>query len=196
MSRRPELARPDLVEPLGAVKLLSVDVDGVLTDGGLYVTDDGRQSRKFNVRDGVGMKRVLAAGFELAIVSASAAPSIRHRGEILGVRHVFIGVEDKLVVISGLCRDLGIGLADVAHVGDDLNDLPLLRAVGCPLSVADAVPEVRQAAVFVTKNGGGAGAVREICDLVVEARAASGGALIPRSAHARPGPETKKSRAT
>ena len=190
MSRRSVLARPDLVERLGAVKLLSVDVDGVLTDGGLYFTDDGRQSRKFNVRDGVGMKRALAAGIELAIVSASAAQSIRHRGEILGVQHVFIGVEDKLAVISDLCRDLGIGLADVAHVGDDLNDLPLLRAVGCPLSVADAVPEVREAAVFVTENGGGAGAVREICDLVMEARTASGGA------DARPGPEAKKSRAT
>ncbi len=176
MSGRAALSRPDLVKRLGAVKLLSVDVDGVLTDGGLYFTEDGRQLRKFSVRDGVGMKRALEAGVELAIVSASAAPSIRHRGEILGVRHVFTGVEDKLAVISGLCRDLGIGLADVAHVGDDLNDLPLLEAVGCPLSVADAVPEVRQAALFVTEKGGGGGAVREICDLVVEARTASGGA--------------------
>lgn len=190
MSRRSDLSRPDVVERLGAVKLLSMDVDGVLTDGGLYFTDDGRQSRKFNVRDGVGMKRVLAAGIELAIVSASAAQSIRHRGEILGVRHVFLDVEDKLAVISGLCRDLGIALADVAHVGDDLNDLPLLGAVGCPLSVADAVPEVREAAVFVTENGGGAGAVREICDLVMEGRTVSGGA------DARPGPGAKESRAT
>jgi len=190
MSRRSDLSRPDVVERLGAVKLLSMDVDGVLTDGGLSFTDAGRQGRKFNVRDGVGMKRVLAAGIELAIVSASAAQSIRHRGEILGVRHVFLDVEDKLAVISGLCRDLGIALADVAHVGDDLNDLPLLGAVGCPLSVADAVPEVREAAVFVTENGGGAGAVREICDLVMEGRTVSGGD------DARPGPGAKESRAT
>ena len=167
---KPKLSRSELLGRLKEVTLLSLDVDGVLTDGKLYYTDDGQHLRKFSVRDGVGVKRALAAGIEVAFVSAGTTPSIRHRGETLGVRHVFIGVQDKLATITDLGRKLGTDLVQVAHMGDDLNDLPLLEAVGCPLAVADAVPEVRDAALFVTEKVGGGGAVREICDLLVASR--------------------------
>lgn len=169
-----DLPFPDLLKRLGRVRLLSVDVDGVLTDGGLYYTEDGRLLRKFNVKDGMGMKRLREAGVEVAMISAGTGPTILERGRDLGLEHVFSGVEDKLATLSGLCRRLGITLAEVAHVGDDLNDVPVLNAVGCPLTVADAVPEARDAAVFATAKGGGEGAVREICDLLIEARRGPG----------------------
>lgn len=162
-----------------AIRLLSLDVDGVLTDGGLYYADDGTVSRKFNVRDGVGIQRVMALGIEVAIVSAGTSGSIPHRAKTLGIRRALSGVSDKLAAVKKLCRDLGCTLADAAHVGDDLNDVALLKAVGLPFSVADAAPEARAAARYVTRRRGGDGAVREICDLLA---AASGGPKrLPRS---------------
>lgn len=150
---------------LKSIRLLTLDVDGVLTDGGLYYGDDGSVSRKFTVHDGVGINRVRALGVEVAFVSAGKTRSIHHRARALGVRHVLSGVADKHTEVVKLCRKLGVALAAVAHVGDDLNDLSLLRAVGLPLSVPNAVPEVRAFAHYVTRRSGGEGAVREICDL-------------------------------
>ena len=166
----PKLSRREIMRRLTAVKLLSLDVDGVLTDGGLYFADDGGPLRRFHAHDGVGMKRVAAAGVELVILTASNTEAIRRRADWLGVRHVFLGVEDKLATLSGLCRDLGVDLAEVVHMGDDLNDVALLEAVGCPLTVAGAVPEAIEASLFVTERRGGDGAVREVCDLLLAAR--------------------------
>ncbi len=160
----------ELLRRLADVRLLTLDVDGVLTDGGLYYTDDGVLLRRFNVKDGQGIKRVMAAGVAVALVSAGPARSIERRGEDLGIAHVFAGVEDKLARVSALCREIGRTLAETAHVGDDLNDLALMAAIGFPLTVADAVPEVLDAALFVTQRSGGGGAVREICDLIVAAK--------------------------
>lgn len=167
---RSKLDRAQLLRRLKSVRLLSLDVDGVLTDGGLYYDDHGGVSRRFHVRDGVGIKQVIAAGVEVAFISAGTTASIRYRGETLGVPHVFVGVKDKLATVATLCRALKINLDHVAHVGDDVNDMPLLKAVGCPLTVAGGTPEVRAVACFVTRHDGGHGAVREICDLLVEAR--------------------------
>ncbi len=168
--KRKKLSIEELIDRLAGIRLLSLDVDGVLTDGGLYYGQDGGISRKFNVRDGVGMRRVQASGVALAIISAGASGSIGERARTLGVEHVFTGVDDKLETLTALCRDLGVDLSQVAHVGDDINDLGVMGAVGCPLTVADAVPPVRDAALYVTERGGGHGAVREICDMMVEAR--------------------------
>ncbi len=151
---------------LAALQLLSLDVDGVLTDGGLYYGDDGTIVRKFNVRDGVGIKRVLALGIEVAFVSAGTTQSIHNRARTLGVRHVMSGVADKRASIEKLCRKLGLPLSAVAHVGDDLNDVPLMKAAGLALTVPGAVPEALAAAHHVTRHPGGAGAVREICDMI------------------------------
>lgn len=160
-----------LAEAVGRVRLLALDVDGVLTDGGLYYTDAGDELRKFDVKDGMGIKRVLAAGIEVALLTASTSRAIAHRGRRLGIRHVFTGVEDKLEVLRELCAQLGIGLEQVAYIADDVNDLPVLRAVGVALAVADAMPEVREAVDRVGARGGGAGAVREVCDMLMRMRA-------------------------
>ncbi|MCW8835853.1 MAG: HAD hydrolase family protein [Rhodospirillales bacterium] len=165
-----KLTRDELIPRLARIRLLSLDVDGVLTDGGLYYTDSGEELRKFNVKDGMGIKRARAAGVEVCIISASSTPSIVHRGKRLGVPHVFVSVEDKLQTLTGLCGELGIDLAEVAHIGDDINDLPVLGKVGLPMTVADAVEAVRDEVRFVTERRGGEGAVREICDLLVRAR--------------------------
>lgn len=161
------LAPTVLARRLKRIRLLSLDVDGVLTDGGLYYGDDGNVLRKFNVHDGVGIKRVLACGIEVAFVSAGTTRSIQHRARTLGVRHVLTGVTDKRAEVGNLCRKLGLSLDDAAHMGDDLNDVPLLRAVGLALTVPAAAPEARRAAHHVTRRHGGEGAVREICDLFV-----------------------------
>jgi len=165
-----KLTEQQFMERLAGLKLLSLDTDGVLTDGGLYYTDGGEELRKFNVKDGMGMKRAQAAGVKIAIITASSTPSIAHRGQRLGVDHVFLECEDKLSTLVRICDDMGIDLDQVGHVGDDLNDLPVLEAVGCPMTVADATDEAISAALFVTKKNGGEGAVREICDLIVAAK--------------------------
>jgi 3-deoxy-D-manno-octulosonate 8-phosphate phosphatase (KDO 8-P phosphatase) len=155
---------------LGKIKLLSLDVDGVMTDGGLYYADDGGRFRKFNVKDGLGIKLVMKAGVEVCIISASKQLSTIQRAEDLGITHVHVGAEDKLTALNAIVTILGIDLQDVAHVGDDLTDVDVMAHVGLPMTVADAVPEALAAAHYVTAKPGGAGAVREICDLLVSAR--------------------------
>lgn len=160
----------DLDKRLKGLRLLSLDVDGVLTDGGLYYADDGSQLRKFNVRDGMGMKQVMAAGVEIALITASNTDAILKRAEGLGVAHVRMGADDKVAALSDVCTKLGIDLADVAHMGDDLNDLPVLGAVGLGMTVADGRPEVLAVAEFISDRAGGDGAVRDICDRILKAK--------------------------
>ena len=169
-----ERSDAEVLRKLAGVRLLSLDVDGVMTDGGLYYTDDGRISRKYNVKDGVGIKRAMDAGIQIVIISAGVSGSVPERAETLGIKHVFTGVEDKRAVLEALCDELGIGLDEVAHMGDDLNDVPLLQAVGCPIAVADAQPEAWDAALIITEQNGGNGAIREICDILVKSRESSG----------------------
>lgn len=164
------VSRFELSHRLKDVKLVSLDVDGVMTDGGLYFADDGLTLRKFNVKDGLGIKRIMQAGIEVAIISAGPQEAIRRRMESLGIRHIHTGVLDKLVTLRDLCKQLEIDPAEALHMGDDLNDLPILAAVGCPISVLDAVPEVRDRAIYVTTRKGGDGAVREICDMILAGR--------------------------
>ncbi len=168
-----KLNEHELQRRLRDIKLLSLDVDGVMTDGGLYYTDEGVQFRKFNVKDGLGIKRVLKAGVEVCIISASAQVSTLERAQHLGIPHVYIGVEDKLETLRRLVDTLGVDLQEVAHVGDDLTDLAVMEQIGLPLTVADAVDEALEAAHYVTQRPGGAGAVREICDFLLRARDAA-----------------------
>lgn len=165
-----KLTTRELELRLGEIKLLSLDVDGVMTDGGLYYTEEGTQFRKFNVKDGLGIKLALKAGVEMCIISASKQVSTLTRAEHLGIQHVSIGAEDKLAALTEITTKLGIDLHEVAHVGDDLTDVALMAHVGLPLTVADAVPEALAAARYVTTKPGGAGAVRELCDLLVSGR--------------------------
>ena len=164
----PQLSERDLQTRLSQVKLLVLDVDGVLTDGGLYYTDSGEEMKKFNVKDGQGLQLLRQAGIEVAIISASASTATVHRAKKLGIVHTFIGVAEKLTVLQDLCQTLTLDFSQVAYVGDDVKDLPIMRAIGCPLTVADAMPTNRETAIYVTSKGGGQGAVREICDLIID----------------------------
>ncbi len=152
---------------LSQVKLLALDVDGVLTDGGLYYSDSGEEFKKFNVKDGQGIKLIIQAGIEVAIITASTSQAVVHRANKLGINHTFIGIENKLLVLENLCHKLSISLEQVAYMGDDINDIPVLKAVGCPLTVADAMPANKVCAIYVTELAGGQGAVREICDFLL-----------------------------
>jgi 3-deoxy-D-manno-octulosonate 8-phosphate phosphatase (KDO 8-P phosphatase) len=159
-----------LQRSLAQVKLLALDVDGVMTDGGLYYTETGEELKKFNVKDGLGIKLVMQAGIDVAIISANNSAATRHRAKKLGIKYVFIGIEDKLTTLKKLCQELHLSLTQVAYVGDDFNDLPILEVVGCPLTVADAMPANQAKAIYTTKLAGGKGCVREICHLLLQAQ--------------------------
>lgn len=150
------------------VKLLALDVDGVLTDGGLYYTESGEEMKRFNIKDGQGIKVLLQSGIEVAIITAKSSLSTLHRAKDLGIIHTYLGVEDKLSTLTKLCEKLGLSLSQVAYIGDDINDLAVMKAVGCPLTVADAISKNKDCALYVTKLSGGQGAVREICDILSE----------------------------
>ncbi|MBD2777361.1 KdsC family phosphatase [Iningainema tapete] len=160
-------SQSELHTRLSQVKLLVLDVDGVLTDGSLYYTETGEELKKFNVKDGLGIKLVMQAGIEVAFITTSTSLAVLHRAKKLGVKHAFIGTENKLAVLKKLCEDLNLSLSQVAYIGDDLVDLPALRAVGCPITVADAMPENKDCAVYVTTLAGGQGCVREFCNLLI-----------------------------
>jgi 3-deoxy-D-manno-octulosonate 8-phosphate phosphatase (KDO 8-P phosphatase) len=152
------------------VRLLILDVDGVLTDGSLYFGPKEELGKVFHVRDGHGIKMVQAAGVEVAFVSGRRADAAFRRAKELGVSRYYEGVRDKVAVLEELCRAVRCTPDKAAAVGDDLVDLPLLTRVGLAAAVADAVPEVRAAAHFVTTVPGGKGAVREVTDLILKAQ--------------------------
>jgi len=163
MSEIPEELRACLAQ----IKLLALDVDGVMTDGGLYYTETGEELKKFNVKDGLGIKLLMAAGIQVAIISAGFSASTLHRAKRLGIDLVFTGIENKLETLEQLCQQLNVSLSEVAYVGDDLIDVPILQRVGCPITVADAMPANQAIAQYITHLSGGQGAVREVCDLLL-----------------------------
>ena len=159
-----------LQDSLVKTKLLALDVDGILTDGGLYYTESGEVCKKFNVKDGKGINLLMQAGIEVAIISANDSAATHYRAQKLKIVNCFTNVENKLKVLENLCQKLNISLSQVAYMGDDLNDLPILKAVGLPLTVADAIPENKAIAAYVTKLSGGQGAVREVCNLLLNSK--------------------------
>jgi 3-deoxy-D-manno-octulosonate 8-phosphate phosphatase (KDO 8-P phosphatase) len=152
------------------VRLLVLDVDGVLTDGSLWFGADGEVMKPFHVRDGLGIKQLLAAGIEVAIISGRRHAAVDARMRDLGVKRVMQGVEDKRAALTSLLADTGIAAAEAACLVDDVPDLPLLQGVGLPAAVADAHPAALAAARHVTQRPGGRGAVREFCDWLLASR--------------------------
>ncbi len=147
------------------IKLLSLDVDGVLTDGGVYVTEKGDRFKKFNVRDGVGIRELVKKGIPVAFISAGKTKKLLDtRAKMLGVKFVYAGDEEKLDVMKRWCKKLKIGLEEVAHVADDINDINLLSAVGLSACPADSVEKVKQIANVVLEKNGGDGCVREFIE--------------------------------
>jgi len=155
---------------LQRVRALVLDVDGVLTDGGMYYGPGGEGLKRFNVKDGMGLGLVIEAGIAVALISGENSEILRRRAEKLKIVDVYVGVEDKLKTLEGFLASRKISLAEAAYVGDDVNDLPPMGKVGLPVAVADAVPEVRKAAKWVTTRRGGDAAVREVCDAILSVR--------------------------
>jgi 3-deoxy-D-manno-octulosonate 8-phosphate phosphatase (KDO 8-P phosphatase) len=154
------------------VRLLVLDVDGVLTDGGVYYGPSGEDTKRFHVHDGLAMVAAGRAGLGLAVISGRTSASVTRRLAELGVTEVHQGVEDKSAVLTTLMARLGLDPAQVAVMGDDLGDLPLMRQAGLALAPSNAVREVREAAHWVSRRPGGHGAVREALELLLKARKA------------------------
>ena len=152
------------------IRLLVLDVDGVLTDGRLWFGPDGELVKAFHVRDGVGIKALLGAGVEVAIISGRRSLAVEQRAAELGLRHVRQGCDNKAEALRALTAELGVHADATACIGDDTPDLPMMALVVLPIAVADAHPDVLAAARHVTRAAGGGGAVREICDLLLDAR--------------------------
>jgi len=154
-----------------AVRLAIFDVDGVLTDGRLYIGPQGESFKAFDIRDGHGVKMLKAGGITAAILSGCASEAVAFRARELGIAHVLQGVGDKVAAFERLVASIGMDGASCAFVGDDLPDLEVMRRCGLAVAVANAVDDVKAAAHYVTRASGGRGAVREFCDLVLRARA-------------------------
>ena len=156
--------------PLAGIRLLVLDVDGVLTDGRLYFGPEGEALKVFHVRDGHGLKLLQASGLPLAVVSGRRAAAVDARMRELGIATVHQGIADKVAVVKDIAAAANIPLAAVACITDDTTDLPLMAAVGLAVAVADAHPEVLAAAHHVTTLPGGQGAVRQLCDALLAVR--------------------------
>ena len=153
-----------------SIRLLVLDVDGTMTDGRLYFGPRGEALKVFHVRDGLGIKRLQAAGVRVAVISGRSSPIVTTRCRELSILNVIQGAEDKLVAFEKLCRRLKTTASESACVGDDVVDVPLMRAVKLSFAVADAHREAIRAAHVVTSLPGGQGAVREVCDYLLDTR--------------------------
>lgn len=152
------------------IRCLFLDIDGVMTDCKLYLTPDGQELKAVNVRDGLGIKQLMKAGIEVAVISGRPSAAMQKRLAFLGIRHVYLDTLEKLGAYEAVKAELGIGDAECAHMGDDVPDLPLFARVGLALAVADAHPLARSAAHWVSQHRGGDGAIREAADLLIAAR--------------------------
>ncbi|HDZ91433.1 MAG: HAD hydrolase family protein [Deltaproteobacteria bacterium] len=157
-------------ERLAAIKMLILDVDGVLTDGRITMNEKGEEVKSFDVKDGFGLKLLMSAGVEVVIVSGRKSEVVKQRAVELGIGQVWQGVEDKKILCRKIIREKGLGKIEVCSIGDDLPDLDVFGETGLRVAVADAVGEVRDAADFVTEKRGGRGAVRELCELILKER--------------------------
>ena len=157
------------LERLAELRLVAFDVDGVFTDGRFYLSDDGVETKAFHTQDGYGIRRLIEAGIEVAVISGRKSGAVEKRMDELGVAHVVLGCKDKVAALDELAASLGFEVHDCAFVGDDMPDLALLERVGFSVAVANATQAVQERCDYITRKPGGAGAVREVCDLVVAA---------------------------
>ncbi len=157
------------LERAAKVKLVAFDVDGVLTDGGLYIGDNGVEYKAFYSRDGHGMRMLMDSGIAVGIITGRESQLVTDRMNALGVRHVYQGRSEKRPAFESLMRDTGLSSEQIAFVGDDVMDLPVMKRAGLAVAVADAHPLVVEHAHWRTPSPGGRGAVRDVCELVMQA---------------------------
>lgn len=161
---------PDLRARAARLQLLIFDVDGVLTDGSLYLGDDGQEFKVFNSRDGQGMVMLRESSVRLAVITGRSSRVVQTRMEGLGVAHIYQGCKEKLPAYEDLRQRLGLADEQIGYVGDDVVDLPIMRRVGLAVAVGDAHPLVRQQAHWCTQANGGRGAAREVCEFILDAQ--------------------------
>ena len=159
-----------LKERASRIRMLVLDVDGVLTDGKLYFDHNGNEMKAFNTRDGMGMKALQQCGIEVAVITGRKSEAVAHRMSQLDIQHVYQGREDKLSAFLHLLKATGLEAQQVCFAGDDWIDLPVLLRAGLAVSVADAEDRVKDQAHWITRRNGGDGAVREICNLILNAQ--------------------------
>jgi 3-deoxy-D-manno-octulosonate 8-phosphate phosphatase (KDO 8-P phosphatase) len=155
---------------LRGIKLFATDVDGVLTDGGMYYAESGDEWKKFNTRDGMGIKLLQRAGIITAIVTQERTKLVARRAEKLAIPELHQGVMDKLALVRDMSARYGLTLSQVAYIGDDINDLETLKAVGFSATPADGMPQIAAAVDYICRKKGGEGAVREIIDMILDAQ--------------------------
>ena len=160
----------DILERAKQIRLVVFDVDGVLTDGSLYLGDDGQEYKACNSRDGHGMTMLQQTGVMLAVITGRTSEVVRIRMESLGIKYVYQGRRDKMPAFEELKKATGLSDDQVAYVGDDVVDLPIMRRVGFSIAVADAHPLVQRHAHWQTRSPGGRGAGRDVCELIMEAQ--------------------------
>lgn len=158
----------DILEKAAKIKLVIFDVDGVLTDGRLYVTDGGEEIKAFHSRDGHGMKMLQQTGVKVGIITGRTSNIVSHRMNELGIEHVYQGQKDKVPAFEQLIQALSLDAGEVAYVGDDVVDLPVMRKVGLAIAVQDAHGWVKKHAHWQTPSKGGLGAARDVCELIME----------------------------
>ena len=161
---------PKVLEKAAKIKLLIMDVDGVLTDGRIFIRDNGEEIKSFHTLDGHGLKMLQACGVRTAIITGRDAPSVGVRVKQLGIQHYFKGIHDKSATYAQLRAEAGVSEDECAYIGDDVVDLPVMVRCGLPVAVPQAHWFVLQHAAYVTQNSAGCGAVRELCDLIMQAR--------------------------
>jgi 3-deoxy-D-manno-octulosonate 8-phosphate phosphatase (KDO 8-P phosphatase) len=164
------------------VRFLTCDVDGVLTDGKIYVDDLGHEMKAFSALDGLGIRLLARAGIAVAWITGSSAPAVTHRARLLDVKHVVLDASDKLTAWEALRTQLGFAPDQCAHIGDDLPDVPVFHACGFAIAVPHAPAAVREHAHYITAREGGAGAVRELAELILAAQGQTLAGVPPRAA--------------
>ena len=170
---------PDTVARARKIKLIAFDVDGVMTDGTLYLADDGQEYKGFNSLDGHGLKMLKGTGVELAIITGRSSRVVENRAKNLGITLIHQGAHDKLAVYESLCRELHLQYEDTAFMGDDVVDLPVMRRAGLAIAVPAAPELVKAHSHYITTRAAGHGAVREACELLMQAQGTSDAALAP-----------------
>lgn len=161
------------------IRLMAFDVDGVMTDGGLFLSDSGEEFKRFNSLDGHGMKMLQASGVEIAIITGRTSRCVEARARNLGIAHVFQGVEHKLEAMVDLLDKLKLPREAAAYMGDDVVDLAVMRHVGLAITVPESPQLVQSHSAYVTRRGGGHGAVREACELIMSAQGTLDAQLAP-----------------
>lgn len=156
------------ISAIKKIKLLCLDVDGVMTDGGIYYSNDGNIIRKYNIQDGYGIKKIIKFGLNIAVVTMSNEKNIKIRMKSLGIKNYFLNISSKLIVVSMLSKKMNIKMSEIAFLGDDLNDMEVMKKVGLPISVSNAVREIKKITSFSTTLPGGSGAIRQVCDLIIK----------------------------